>query len=70
MAKKNRHHRLPKSRGGSGHPENISLVDPERHFLWHALFLNMNAEEIVEEINRVWIDPQFQMKCVRRRRRK
>ena len=60
----NRHHRRPRSQKGSGAPRNISRVSVLKHIAWHDLFGNMTAEEIVEEINRVWLDPDFFMVLV------
>jgi hypothetical protein len=65
---KNRHHRKPKSIGGNGKKENISLVDSGRHILWHALFRNMTAEEIFNEINKVWLDPDYYIVLKHRRK--
>lgn len=33
----------------------------EIHSAWHILFANKSLEEIVEIINTVWIDPEFQL---------
>ncbi|MEK7647195.1 MAG: hypothetical protein AAB378_02350 [Patescibacteria group bacterium] len=54
-----RHHRRPKSLGGGGHSWNISVVEQEEHAAWHILFSNMTPEEIVAEINAVWLDRAF-----------
>ncbi|MBI5046026.1 MAG: hypothetical protein HZC14_03465 [Candidatus Niyogibacteria bacterium] len=53
------HHRRPKSLGGSGHAWNISEVEQEEHAAWHILFSNMIPEEIVAEINAMWLDRAF-----------
>lgn len=55
----NRHHRKPKSRGGDNSVGNISRVEVNKHRAWHTLFENMTAQEIANEINRTWIDPEY-----------
>nr|AKH47982.1 hypothetical protein [uncultured marine virus] len=58
-----RHHRKPKSRGGSNHPSNISRVERRKHLAFHTLFTKnghpMSVHEIAVELNRVWIDPEW-----------
>jgi hypothetical protein len=71
--KRNRHHRLPKSRGGSktyinGY-KNVILVDAQQHIAWHQLFQNFSAEHICSIVNE-WIDPNKKMICVRREKGK
>lgn len=66
FAKKNKHHRKCLSLGGSSHPENISIVDAKTHQAYHRLFGNMRPYQIAEELNRVWIDPAFTFKCLRK----
>jgi hypothetical protein len=56
----NRHHKLPRSRGG-GLGRNCVRVDQKRHYFWHCLFGNMTGEEIAEEVNRCWLDPRFKL---------
>ena len=62
----NRHHRRPRSLHGDNSPRNISIVDVESHTLWHRMFQNMPPREIVEEINRVWIDPDYKLILTRK----
>ena len=57
----NHHHRRPRSRGGSRHNGNYVKVDAERHHYWHCLFGNMTGEEIMREINTLWLDPRFKV---------
>lgn len=33
----------------------------EMHAAWHTLFGNKPIEEVIEIINKVWIDPDFQL---------
>ena len=61
-----RHHRKCKSRGGSDLPSNISMVTESQHCAWHTLFENKSAEQIIELINDVWIDPYYTLTLTRR----
>jgi len=54
-----RHHRKCKSHGGSDLPNNISMVTEKRHEAWHTLFENKTTEQIVQELNDVWINPEY-----------
>lgn len=63
-----KHHRLPRSRGGSNRNSNISLVRKDLHVAYHRLFGNATPDEIVEILNRVWIDPAYKLVAVRRNR--
>lgn len=58
-----RHHRLCKSLNGSNDDRNISIVPTKKHQAWHTLFGNMTAEMICKEINKVWIDPDYEILC-------
>ena len=68
MCKKDytRHHRLPQSKGGTDLPTNISMVPRKQHEAWHTLFENKSAEQIIELINDVWIDPYYTLTLTRR----
>jgi hypothetical protein len=57
----NRHHRLPRSRGGDSGRRNCVRVDAKRHYFWHCLFGNMDGWEISDEVNRCWLDPRFKL---------
>ena len=59
-----RHHRKCRSHGGSSHPSNISMVTTKQHQAWHLLFGNHYPEMIAKIINRVWIDPDYEMVAV------
>lgn len=63
-----RHHRKPKSLGGANEPPNTVKVPHTKHEAWHFLFGNMPAHKIFEEINNVWIDPDFKIELVPTRR--
>lgn len=69
MSDHEKHHRLPRSRGGSNDPRNISVVRSKYHSAYHLLFGNMTAKEMASLLNSVWIDPDVRF-VVRKRRRK
>lgn len=54
-----RHHRLPRSRGGSNEARNISIVERKLHVAWHCLVGNMNAQEAARMLSDTWVDPNF-----------
>lgn len=62
-----RHHRKPRSRGGSNDERNISIVEQNQHRAYHCLFHNMLPEEVVKVLNRYWIDPDYMLIAVRRK---
>lgn len=62
------HHRCPKSLGGKAVQGNISLVPGNKHRAWHLLFRNHPPEIVAKIINKVWIDPDYEMVVVRRRK--
>ena len=43
----NRHHIIPRSRGGSSKLENIAKVNIKKHEHYHALFSNRTPSEII-----------------------
>lgn len=43
----NRHHLVPRSRGGDDTPENILHINHVRHEAWHFLFQTLCLEEII-----------------------
>jgi hypothetical protein len=51
MKKLNKHHIIPKSRGGKSLENNLIEVDIRKHQYYHALFYNQKPEEIVEYLN-------------------
>jgi len=57
-----KHHRKPTSIGGSDQERNISFVEEQKHRAWHLLFSNMTAAEIAREINKTWLDPDYELK--------
>jgi len=48
------HHKIPTSRGGSNHPDNLKNVCVLKHRAWHILFVNMLPEEAIEHIRKEW----------------
>lgn len=64
--KLSRHHRKPRSLGGSNRASNISEVPEHMHRAWHLLFGNKTPEEIASVINHTWLDPDWQMLAVRK----
>lgn len=67
-----RHHRVPRSRGGhhttKGKRDNIILVERDLHRAWHLLFGNMEADEVAAMISDTWIDPDYYLVAVPRHR--
>ena len=64
-----RHHRLPRSRGGSNSAHNISIVEQKQHRAWHLLVGNMTAQEVAAMLTDVWIDPEYYLVAVPRSRK-
>jgi hypothetical protein len=60
------HHRKPRSIGGQSNEENLSELPISKHRAWHDLFRNFTAERIAEEINRRYLDPEFEFICRKR----
>ncbi len=56
---KDKHHRKPRSLGGTDDQSNLSLVSKVLHQAWHLLFGNKNPFQIARIINRVWLDPKY-----------
>jgi len=63
------HHRRPRSLEGKTVPKNISVVSVKKHQAWHLLFRNHPPNIIAEIINKVWLDPDFEMVVVRRKKK-
>ncbi len=61
-----RHHRKPRSLGGTAAQTNISRLPPKKHDAWHILFRNLEPEQIAEEINRFYLDPDYEFVAVRK----
>lgn len=59
-----KHHRKPRSIGGTNDSKNISMVNEKMHNAWHTLFKNKTPCEIAILINKYWLDPDFTFVCV------
>lgn len=71
MSKRNRkttdrHHRRPKSQGGTRNYGNIIKLNKERHACWHRLFDNKTPQQIAEIINKYYLCKEYEF-IVRRR---
>lgn len=61
---KNKHHRKPRSIGGTNDPSNISIVDVKDHIAYHQLFKNMDIHDIVKVLNDTWCDADFRIVAI------
>lgn len=62
------HHRKPRSRGGGNNPENLVRVPIKKHRAWHRLFTNLSPQEIAAIINDCWLDPDFYLVAIPRKK--
>lgn len=62
-----KHHRRPKSRGGSNNHPNCVVVPRDRHKLWHLMWHNYTVEEIKTELETLWLDPDWTIILVPKR---
>lgn len=67
---RDRHHRLPRSRGGTNTPENISLVPQNLHRAYHTLFGNMMPDTIAKLLTDTWIAKSHYLIAVPYKKRK
>jgi chloramphenicol 3-O-phosphotransferase len=67
---KDKHHRRPKWWRGSNAKWNIATVDERKHAAFHYLFQvdghPMTVEEIVDDLNNLWLDPTYKLTIERR----
>lgn len=56
---RDKHHRKPRSIGGTNEPRNISHVPRNKHEAYHLLFSNCTASQIADILNAYWLDPDF-----------
>jgi hypothetical protein len=63
------HHRKCKSNGGTSERANLSVVPDVKHTAWHILFTNRDPESIARYINAVWLDPEFELICIPRKKK-
>lgn len=66
------HHRKPSSLGkpeccGVDDDQNLSHVSTTKHRAWHTLFSNMPADAVVAELNKTWLDPDYEVELKLRR---
>lgn len=61
-----RHHRCPKSKGGSDFPPNTIRVKHSHHEAWHTLFGNKSPQEIVDDLNNIWFYPEYEVTLVKK----
>lgn len=66
---RDRHHRKPRSIGGTNDHENISIVPRNKHEAWHLLFANCTPDQIAEIISQFWLDPAYCLVAVPKRYR-
>lgn len=64
------HHRKPKSRGGTNEARNLSIVPIKKHNAWHRLFANYDPPMIAKIINDSWLDPDYYLVAIPRKKRK
>jgi hypothetical protein len=62
-----RHHRRPRSIGGTNTPSNISMVPRHQHEAWHELFQNWDVHRIAKFINDRYLDSEYELVPVVRR---
>ena len=48
-----KHHLIPRNRGGSSSPNNLFLIWNERHDIWHHLFGNATIDEAIAILYRI-----------------
>lgn len=67
MSKKHltKHHRLPRSLGGTDEKSNVSWVSHFQHQGWHAVASNHTAPTIAHILNEKFLDPEYKFICVR-----
>jgi hypothetical protein len=50
---RNRHHLVPKHRGGTREPTNMLLIHIERHEHWHKVFGTRTLDEVIALLTRL-----------------
>lgn len=53
LAGRNRHHLIPKSRGGRNLLHNLLLIHVERHNAWHKMFGTLTLDEAITLLKRL-----------------
>lgn len=63
-----KHHRKSKANKGDSSPHNISLVPENQHQAFHVLWDGTKtANDICDDLNKRWIDPDCLFICVPRK---
>jgi len=50
---RNNHHLTPKSRNGKATPDNLLLINIDKHKEWHRIFGLMTLDEVIELLIRL-----------------
>gem|GEM_PF-2055295 len=50
---RNKHHLTPKSRGGRATPNNLLLIEIEKHACWHKIFGLRTLREVIQLLERL-----------------
>jgi hypothetical protein len=53
LRNRNRHHLVPRSRGGSDEERNQLVMDVHKHELWHQLWGNRTIDEVLTLLTRM-----------------
>ncbi len=70
-ARNTKHHRKPRSVGGTSNHGNISMVTKKEHQAYHVLFSNKNPQEVARILTKKWIDHEWCLiACKKKNRRK
>jgi hypothetical protein len=62
------HHRKPRSIGGTEEARNKIELPINHHRAWHRLFQNWTAERIAQEITELYLDPDYEMIAVKKKK--
>jgi hypothetical protein len=64
----NRHHRCPRSEGGTMNwpvRGNCVKIDEDLHYKWHCFVAGRSSEQVMQLLNNLVLDPRY--KVVRRK---
>jgi hypothetical protein len=64
-----KHHLIPRSRGGTNHPHNLRIVEQAHHRAWHLLFGNMLPDEVASAITDNWISRDYYLVAIPRKKK-
>lgn len=54
-----KHHRRPRSKGGSHLGNNISMIPEKLHQAYHLLFVNWSPQQQCDFLNEHFVDPDY-----------